>query len=691
MRHFWQAMQLRTKVLSASALAIVLGFGVMITVISAGIYSNAEKSGLQQLELEAASQARQVEAQFDLGYALPRQLAGAIDGMRAGQMPDRKTLDKLLMSLLAGYKPASGLWMLMEPGALDGKDAQYAQDWPVHDPTGRYMPYITRSGDKIAQDTMLGADQQKRAEPYRNNPAGYQPEYEKAGWGDFYFVPKQRGRDTVTEPYAYDVQGQQVLMSSLVVVMRDATGKFAGVAAVDLPLRSLQESLSRQQPFGDGRLSLVSAGGLHVVAQDAALLGKPVDAAAFPPNFLAQLAKGEKIRFERDGVIQLWQPVRMGSSGQFWALGLQVPKATIMADAVAARNSAVLVGAIAGLLLLAVIAGLLTVLTRPLATLARAMSTLADGTGDLTRRLTVQSRDEIGRSSEAFNQFMERLRSMFVQVREESEAVGAAAAALTGSAESVGQASRQQAEAASATAASVEEVTVSIQHIASTTADVSRLAHTASSSISEGQQQVSRVAGEIAAVNRSVDALAKTVAGLTAELGNVDRIVSVIKDIADQTNLLALNAAIEAARAGEQGRGFAVVADEVRKLAGRTAEATVEIGQIVLGIQQEVGTAGREMQATRGFIGSCVELSGQASQSIGAVCNANDELVSHVEMIASSTREQAAASSEIAQNIERISAMAAGNDRAMAEVMRAVSQLEGLSASLRELVARFRT
>ncbi|WP_028454275.1 methyl-accepting chemotaxis protein [Chitinilyticum litopenaei] len=691
MRSVWQNMQLRTKVVSAAAFAIVAGFGIMITVISSGIYRDAEKNGLARLELEAASQGRQIEAQFDLAYALPQQLAATVDGLRAGAMPERKALDRLLMRLLADYPQASGLWMLMEPDALDGKDAQYASDWPLHDPSGRYMPYITRVGDKIAQDVMLGAAQQKLAEPYRGNPAGYQPEYEKPGWGDFYYTPKQRGRDTVTEPYAYEVQGKQVLMSSLAVVLRDAGGKFAGVAAVDLPLGKLQETLSRQQPLGTGQLQLISAGGLHVVAQDAAQLGKPVAEAAYPAGFLAQLAKGEIVRFERDGLIQHWQPVRMGQSGQNWALGVLVPKATIMADAVAARNRAIVIGVVAGLLMLALIAGLLTVLTRPLARLARAMATLAEGTGDLTRRLDVHSGDEIGRSSQAFNQFMERLRAMFVQVREQSEAVGSAAAGLTGSAQSVGRASRQQAEASSATAASVEEVTVSIQHIATTTEDVNQLAHTASSGIEAGQQLVGRVAGEIAEVNRSIDALSHTMQGLNQELGNVDRIVSVIKDIADQTNLLALNAAIEAARAGEQGRGFAVVADEVRKLAARTAEATVEIGQIVNGIQQEVGTAGREMSATRGYIGSCVELSQQASAAIGAVCGATGALVDNVQSIAGSTREQAAASTDIAQNIERISSMASSNDQAMADIMQAVGQLEHLSASLRELVARFKT
>jgi methyl-accepting chemotaxis protein/methyl-accepting chemotaxis protein-2 (aspartate sensor receptor) len=479
-------------------------------------------------------------------------------------------------------------------------------------------------------------------------------------------------------------------MSFLVVAMRDKDKKFIGVSAVDLPLGSLQNIFSQYKPFGVGYLTLVSSGGLYVVNNDTKVLGKPIDKAQFPAGFMDGVQSGKGVEFETNGELHVWRPIKLGDTGQYWALGVSVPKSFIVADAVSARNKAIGIGFVAALLILAAIGVLLTVLTRPLARLAVAMETLATGEGDLTRRLEVLAKDEIGRTSEAFNRFMGRLRNMFVQVREQSASVGTAAGMLSAGAESVEKASGYQAEAATATAASVEEVTVSIQHIAETAQDFEQSAIKTGEASAMGQKLVEEVATEIDKANRSVDALGATMDSLAKQSAKVDTIVQVIKDIADQTNLLALNAAIEAARAGEQGRGFAVVADEVRKLAARTADATVEIGSIVSEIQHGIGSTGKDMQATRAQIAIGVESSRQASEAIGRVHGETKRLVNEVSVIADSTREQAAASTDIAQNIERISTQAQNNSEEVANMADAVVQLENLSRSLGELVGRFK-
>ncbi len=682
--------QLRTKVVSAAALAISAGFGLMIWLIADGVYRDAERVGLERAAEQAVDYAHRVESVFAVGYSLPRHLADVVQSLKGEHFPPRKAVDQMIIHLLEGVPEASGLWLLMEPNALDNRDAEYASQFPIYDPTGRYMPYMTRSGDKVAQDKMIDEKELKRAEAFKDHPGDYKPAYEQAGWGDFYFVPKQRGRDTVTEPAPYDVQGKSVLMSSLTVAMRDKANQFIGLAAVDLPLGNLQSSFSKFKPFGVGQLTLVSSGGLYVVHSDDKLLGKPVDPARVPAGFLDNIRAGKAFDYERDGLVHVWRPITLGNSGQFWGLGVSVPRAVIVADAVRARNQAIGIGVVAALLILASIGVLLTVLTRPLARLAQAMETLASGEGDLTRRLEVLSQDEIGRTSEAFNRFMGRLRDMFVQVREQSESVGLAAERLSSNAESVERASGQQAEAATATAASVEQVTVSIQHIADTARDFEQSALNTGKASSGGQKMVAHTADEIDKANQSMDALGATMENLARQSAKVDSIVQVIKDIADQTNLLALNAAIEAARAGEQGRGFAVVADEVRKLAARSGEATVEIAQIVAEIQSGIHSSGSDMQATRAQIAKGVASSREAAQAIGAVNEETGRLVGGAVEIADSTREQAAASTDIARNIERISNEAQSNSLAVADMADAVVQLESLSRSLKELVGRFR-
>lgn len=691
MQNYFSALQMRTKVLLAATLAITLGISAMIWVIANQVYQDAENVGKSRAYEQAESYAKQIEAQFAQGFMLPKHLADAVSGMKAGTLPDRKTLDQMIISLLGGFPDASGLWMLMEPNALDGKDAEYAQDWPRHDPTGRYMPYITRSGDKVAQDVMLGSKQQAEAEPFRTNPAGYKPAYEQAGWGDFYFVPKSRQRDTVTEPFPYDVQGKSILMSSLAVAIKNPAGQFLGLAAVDLPLDRLQTIFSQYKPFGVGHLTLVSNGGLYVVNQDSQLLGKAIDASQYPAELMQQIQAGKTLDFEKDDVLHVWRAIAVGNTGQFWGLEVAIPKEVIVADAEKARNHAIIVGIIAGLVLLAVLAAILTVLTAPLGRLAAAMEVLARGEGDLTRRLAVTSGDEIGRTSEAFNHFMERLRDMFVQVRQESEAVGIAARELSTVADKVANASYQQAESSTATAASVEEVTVSIQHIAESAHHFETSAASTGQATEQGQQLVQNVAYEIDKVNQSVDALSDSMSKLNQQSAKVDSILSAIKDIADQTNLLALNAAIEAARAGEQGRGFAVVADEVRKLAARTGEATQEISHIVSDIQNEIASSDQNMQRTRQQITSCMSISHQASDAIGAVSGETRELVADVIVIADATREQAAASTDIAKNIEHISNMAQENNHSITQVAHSVTALENLAKRMADLVSKFRT
>ncbi|MDK2124384.1 methyl-accepting chemotaxis protein [Parachitinimonas caeni] len=684
--------QLRTKVLVAAALAVLAGFTLMITVIAQSIYSSAEAIGLARAQEQADAFAQRVSDRFEQGFMLPRTVAQSVVGMQSATLPDRKILTAMVSNVLANTPGATGMWMLWEPNALDGKDADFVQDWPLHDPSGRFTPYLTRSPDgKVQVEPMMDDNERKKAEPFRQNPAGYKPSYEESGWGDFYKVPKERGKETVTEPFPYEVLGKKVLMSSLAVPIRANDGKFLGIAAVDLPMNTLQAELSQLKPFGVGHLTLISSGGNYVVNLDPAKIGKALDAASTPPNLMQTMQAGQSMQTDNGSSLEVWKSIKVGRGDQYWMLGVNIPKSAITDSAAAARNKAIGVGAIATALIVLVIGILLTTLTRPLAHLATTMEALATGEGDLTRRLAVNSQDEIGRTSQAFNQFMARLRDMFVQVRQESEAVGRAAHHLAQSATQVESSSDEQTEAATSTAAAVEQVTVSIQHIAATARDFEASARQTGEATREGRQLVEKVASEIDLVHRNVDTLAAAMSSLSQQSAQVDNILRAIKDIAEQTNLLALNAAIEAARAGEQGRGFAVVADEVRKLAARTAEATIEIGQIVNQIQKEIGSADSSVKLTRNSISNSVAISHEAASAIGGVGQATEKLVNNIGEIADSTREQAAASTDIARNVEKISVMAQSNRDVVASVSVDVDTLGKLSTSLTQLVARFKT
>ncbi|MCB6183330.1 methyl-accepting chemotaxis protein [Leeia sp. TBRC 13508] len=464
-------------------------------------------------------------------------------------------------------------------------------------------------------------------------------------------------------------------------------GNLVAVAGGDVTLQRVVEEIMSTKLPGEGYAFLITKDG-SVIAHPAKDSGLKQIKEVIPGFDLAQLpadGKIQSIKVNGDGAISALYPV--GNTG--WLLGVMVPESKALSD----LNEMLVL--MLGLLVVACVgAGILAYggiskMMSGLAVMRDAMNEVASGNGDLTKRLPVNSKDEIGQIAEAFNKFLGSLRQMFLDVRQQSQAVGEAAERLHQSAQVVRSSSTHQAEAATSTAASVEEVTVSIQYIADTVKDFEATANETGAATSSGESLVRDVAREISQINSSINSLADTMGKLGAQSQQVDTIVQVIKDIAEQTNLLALNAAIEAARAGEMGRGFAVVADEVRKLAARTAQATIEIGTIVSGIRTEIDAASNSMVSTRKQVDHGVALSDKAAEAISTVHGETARLITGVSDIANATKEQAAASTDIAQNIERISSMVQHNSSTVDEVADAVAQLEQLSASLQSIIGRF--
>jgi len=309
---------------------------------------------------------------------------------------------------------------------------------------------------------------------------------------------------------------------------------------------------------------------------------------------------------------------------------------------------------------------------------------------DFTTRLSVKGNDELTRVSVAFNGLLERLQQSFRQITSRAESVNNAAQRVSTAAREMSVASQYQSEAASSMAAAVEEMTVSVNHVADRAEDTRRLANNAGTLAQRGE-------GIISATVQSINGIAQTVQGASGELSNLERqsekissIVSVIKEIADQTNLLALNAAIEAARAGEQGRGFAVVADEVRKLAERTGKSTQEIAatiqQMVAGSQAAV----HSIQSVEGAVTAGVGYAEQASSAMQEIGSGSADTVGMVSDITSSIREQGVASTEIAQQVEKIAQMTEENSAAAQSTSNTSEELVKLAQEMHQIVAQYR-
>ncbi|NMG35037.1 HAMP domain-containing protein [Azoarcus sp. TTM-91] len=304
--------------------------------------------------------------------------------------------------------------------------------------------------------------------------------------------------------------------------------------------------------------------------------------------------------------------------------------------------------------------------------------------------LPARSRDEIGALVGAVGDMQAALRETLISTRQGADEVSGAARQLGDGVSQMEQSVAVQSEAASAIAANVEQLTVSITHVSDSTGDASRLAADAGRQALEGQGTVDKLVEEIGRVSNVVQTAAERIAGLETDSQRISSIVQVIKEIAEQTNLLALNAAIEAARAGEHGRGFAVVADEVRKLSERTAESTGEITEMVRAIQestrQVVAGIGDGVEA----VSNSVSHAEHTGRTITALQDISQQVASIIGELDVALREQSGASAEVAKRVEEIATHAEETGAATAEASRSAQALTQVADSMLSTVSRFR-
>ncbi|MDO8351532.1 MAG: methyl-accepting chemotaxis protein [Gallionella sp.] len=328
-------------------------------------------------------------------------------------------------------------------------------------------------------------------------------------------------------------------------------------------------------------------------------------------------------------------------------------------------------------------------INRSVTELGGVMASMAKN-GDLNVRVKVYGRDEIGQAAMAFNGMIDGFVTIIRQVSNSAGTVSGTAAQLSTSSLQIAQGSQVQSEAAASTAAAVEQITVSINLVSANTEDVRKLSEKSLQQTRQGNQDVTAMIGEIQRVQQAVNQIADSVKEFVDSTRAIAGMTQQVKDIADQTNLLALNAAIEAARAGEQGRGFAVVADEVRKLAEKSAKSANEIDQVTNSLNQKSG----EVEATvQQGLRSLQATQEQVERVSGVLTEAGESVLqsSHgVRDIAASVVEQSLASNEIARNIEKIAQMSEENHAAVESNTQDIVRLEQLAKELQVAVSHFR-
>ncbi len=328
-------------------------------------------------------------------------------------------------------------------------------------------------------------------------------------------------------------------------------------------------------------------------------------------------------------------------------------------------------------------------LVEPIRATAAVISSVSEG--DLTRRIEhIETRDEIGSMATMFNSMVHQLHTTLQEMKLATETIASATSEISSSTEQMAAGAQQQSAQTGEVASAVEEMTKTIvenSKNAGATAEYARKAKSAA------EQGVTISKGALDAIGRNVD-VAGEVASIVNRLGEssdkIGDIITVIDDIADQTNLLALNAAIEAARAGEQGRGFAVVADEVRKLAERTTTATKEIAELIKGIQGLTSQGVASMERAGVIVGENRDMTNKTAESLQGIVSVSTQVTDMVVQIAAASEEQSSASEQISKNIEAISAVTGETASGTQQIARAADDLNRQTEDLRRLISRFR-
>ncbi len=517
--------------------------------------------------------------------------------------------------------------------------------------------------------------------PDTQMPADYDPR--QRPW---YGAAANAGQTVLTAPYQGAVGGLMVTIAT--PVKSKNNGELLGVVGGDVTLDTLVEIINSVDFGGIGHAFLADANGQVIVSPDKDQVMKNLKD-IYPGSNLRVAAGMQDVTLNGQDRIISFAPVAGLPSAQ-WYIGLSIDKDKAYAALSQFRTSAI----IAMLIAVAAIAGLLglliPVLMSPLTTMGRAMRDIAEGEGDLTRRLTVQNKDEFGELATSFNRFVERIHASISEVSSATRLVHDLSEKVVSASNASISGSEEQSMRTNSVAAAINELGAATQEIARNAADASQHASGASEQAHGGREVVEEAISAMTALSQRISESCAQIETLNASTDEIGKILDVIKGISQQTNLLALNAAIEAARAGEAGRGFAVVADEVRNLAHRTQESAEEIHRMITSLQVGSREAVHTMNTSQVSSEQTVQVANQAGERLASVTQRIGEIDGMNQSVATATEEQTAVVESLNLDITQINALNQQGVENLNDTLRHCDQLAQQAGRLKQLVGSFR-